>query len=76
MKQQATRRVTLAVSGMSCGGCAADLERTLARVAGVQQARVEFASGQATLEYDPSRTDVQALTAQIVAAGHQVRPLS
>ena len=76
MAEQGAERVTLAVGGMSCDGCAAGIERTLARVPGVRAARVSFASGQANVEYDPSRTDPQALAAAVTAAGFEVAPLS
>ena len=76
MAQQAAERVTLAVSGMHCGGCAAGVQRALIQTAGVQAAEVSVAAGQATVEYDPAQTDPQALAAVVTAAGYRVAPLA
>jgi P-type Cu+ transporter len=76
MTQQAPGRVTLAVSGMSCGGCAAGVQRILTQAPGVREAQVTFATGQATVEYDPAQTAPQALAALVIAAGYEVAPRS
>ena len=75
MEQQTSTALTLSVSGMSCGGCAAGLERALTQTWGVRQARVNFDTGEATVEYDPERTDPEALSAVVVRAGFQAMPL-
>ena len=46
-----TRRVRLDVSGMTCGACAARIEKKLNKVAGVR-ASVNFATGVATIDAD------------------------
>ncbi len=76
MAEQATGQVTLTVSGMSCGGCAAGVQRILLQGPGVREAQVSFAAGQATVEYDPAQTDPQALAALVTAAGYRVTTLS
>src|SRR5690349_3360509 len=48
-----SERITLPVTGMSCAACAARTEKNLNRVPGVNQASVNFATKQATVEYDP-----------------------
>ena len=45
--QNAARTVVLAVTGMTCGGCASTLTRVLSRVPGVEAAQVDLASGRA-----------------------------
>ena len=42
---QELRPTTLAVSGMTCGGCARTIERVLSRVPGVTSANVDFDLG-------------------------------
>ena len=76
MTQQATGQVTLSVGGMSCGGCAAGVQRTLNQTPGVREAKVTFATGQATVEYDPAQTNPQELAAVVAAAGYQVAPVA
>jgi copper chaperone len=58
--------VVLTVSGMTCGGCAGTVARVLARVPGVENARVDLASGRATVI---GTATAQALLAAIAAAG-------
>lgn len=41
--------VVLAISGMTCGGCAGAVSRALSAVAGVAEARVDLAAGRATV---------------------------
>ncbi|PYS95396.1 MAG: hypothetical protein DMF65_14205, partial [Acidobacteria bacterium] len=56
-----TRRVELAVTGMTCAACARRVERGLSKTPGVGAAHVNFATARATVEYDPRRTDVRRL---------------
>ena len=41
--------VVLAISGMTCGGCASAVTRALSAVPGVVEARVDVAGGRATV---------------------------
>jgi len=41
--------IVLAISGMTCGGCAGAVGRALAAVSGVIEARVDLAGGRATV---------------------------
>jgi copper chaperone CopZ len=41
--------VVLAISGMTCGGCAGAVGRALSQVPGVSEARVDLAAGRATV---------------------------
>jgi Cu+-exporting ATPase len=64
--------VSLPVSGMTCGNCARTVERKLATTPGVFRAQVNLAGGKATVEYDPARTNAQALAAAVESLGYQV----
>jgi Cu+-exporting ATPase len=61
----AQEKIELAVTGMSCAGCALNVEKTLKKRPGVLEANVNLATARATVTYDPelvSRTDlVQAI---------------
>jgi P-type Cu+ transporter len=65
-----TERVSLPITGMNCAACAARIEKTLKGAAGVRQANVNFAAHQATVEYDPARTDTQSLVEVVREAGY------
>jgi P-type Cu+ transporter len=47
--KDAAGAVVLAISGMTCGGCAGAVIRALSAVAGVTAARVDLAGGRATV---------------------------
>lgn len=52
--------VTVSVSGMTCNGCAAKLERALQATAHVQSARVSFEEGKAVVQGTASLEEVRA----------------
>lgn len=58
--------VALAVTGMTCGGCANAVKRALARVPGVTGATVDLAAGRAVVQ---GGARPEELVAAIEAAG-------
>jgi len=72
--RHAERELSLAIGGMTCGACAARIERRLNRLDGVA-ASVNFATEQAivTLAGD---LPVQRVLDEIAATGYQARPLA
>ena len=70
---ESKRKVDLPVVGMTCTNCAANVERTLnKKVEGVNSASVNFATETATIEFDPSVTDLQAMAEAVKKAGYQL----
>jgi Cu+-exporting ATPase len=69
---EASRRLDLPVSGMTCAACARTIERTLAKTAGVERANVNFATSTATVEYDPSRVRPGDFVGAIEGLGYGV----
>jgi len=67
-----TERVDLPISGMSCAACAQRIEKALAAAPGVREARVNFATSRATVEFDPGLTGVPALRQTVRDAGYDV----
>jgi Cu+-exporting ATPase len=68
-----TNKVELAVTGMTCANCSANIERALnKKVAGVVNASVNFASERAAVEYIPGMATVDEMIAAIEAAGYGV----
>ena len=66
------RRAELKISGMHCASCALNLERALQGRDDVYDARVNFATGTATVEYDPGRTTIADLERTVSSAGYAV----
>ncbi len=64
----------LDIAGMTCGSCAARVQRALARQAGVNDASVNYATGRATLELEPGAVDVDELVAAVHDAGYEASP--
>ncbi len=60
--------VELAIEGMTCANCAANIEKALNKVAGVE-AVVNFANEKAYARYQPEQTSVDALIAVVTATG-------
>jgi copper chaperone CopZ len=57
---------------MSCSGCAANVEKALKGVTGVEAANIDLKAGKAIVEYDPSQTDEKALASAVKKAGYGV----
>ena len=64
-----TVRSDLAVEGMTCAACATRIQRTLTKLDGVGEVRVNFANGRATVLHDDSVEDGQ-LRAAIERLGY------
>ncbi len=64
--------VQLTIEDMDCSDCALVLQHGLERSQGVLSARVDFASGQAWVEYDPHRTSLKALVKRVHDLGYRV----
>lgn len=63
-------KVTLAVTGMSCGGCAGSVQRALQSQPGVASAAVSLALKNARVEFDPAATSPDALVEAVRATGY------
>ncbi len=68
--------VELDVSGMTCGSCAARVQRALSRQPGVDEARVNYATGRATIELDPHALGAEELVAAVERAGYGAAPVA
>ncbi len=60
------------VIGMSCASCAARVDKTLNRQAGVKQASVNYASAMALVEYDCQLTNPETLQRAVQEAGYDL----
>lgn len=63
---------TIAVIGMACAGCAANVERRLNELEGVSSAAVNFAARTALVEYDPKVITPQIMKDEIIKAGYDL----
>lgn len=63
---------TIAVIGMACAGCAANVERRLNELNGISSAAVNFAARTAIVEYDPKVITPQMMKDEIIKAGYDL----
>ncbi len=66
---------TLKVRGMSCASCANNIESAIRAVPGVSESSVNFGVEQATITYDPQKTDIEAIQMAVEQAGYAAFPL-
>jgi len=65
----------LAVEGMTCASCAVRIQRVLSRQAGVNDARVNYATRHASVTYDPAAVDLPTLEGVVERLGYHATPL-
>ena len=64
--------ITLPITGMSCANCAANIERGLKKLEGVQSTNVNFAAEQAVIAFDPKQLHVKDVVKNIEGSGYKV----
>ena len=69
-----TAELELSVSGMTCGSCAARVEKVLNRQAGVERAGVNFSTERATVVFDPDVVGVEDLVGAVGKIGYGLPP--
>jgi len=64
--------ITLPVTGMTCANCAANIERGLKKLEGVQNSNINFATEQVILSFDPKKLRVRDVVENIEGSGYTV----
>ena len=67
--------IRLAVDGLRCASCVWVAENVLQRTVGVHEATISYATGRATLRWDPARVRLGDLAGRIAALGYRPRLL-
>lgn len=67
-----SKTTTLAITGMTCGGCAASIERSLTSLDGVTSCTVNLAAKSAEVVHDDA-VAVENLIARVEDAGFEAR---
>ncbi|HVC35414.1 MAG TPA: heavy metal translocating P-type ATPase [Chloroflexota bacterium] len=68
----ASREVLLPIEGMTCASCVRRVEKSLAKVPGVQEASVNLATEKAKVAFDPAIVTLELLGAAVEKAGYKV----
>jgi Cu+-exporting ATPase len=64
------KKAILKISGMYCASCVATIEQALKMTPGVKEAKINFASEKAYVEYDPDKTTLEDLHKSIKISGY------
>ena len=64
-------KITLKVEGMTCGGCAIGVKKTLEKQKGVRKADVSFEKGQAIAEVEKGKVKAEELAAAVTKFGYK-----
>ena len=67
-----TIKQTFPVLGMTCAGCASSAESIVQQQEGVVEASVNFATGNLTVEYEPSLTQTEQLQKALQSVGYDL----
>ncbi len=73
--QENIRTAKLKVDGMWCSGCAYVVKQALMRTPGVHSVTVSMLTRTATVTYDPTQTEVEALVAATTDYGYPSKVL-
>ena len=65
-------RIDLSIRGMSCASCVAKVEKGLAALEGVQDTKVNFATGKASVAFDVSTCSLGSLVKTVKDLGYEV----
>jgi Cu+-exporting ATPase len=71
-KDHKSRRIDVPLTGMNCAGCAANIEKALRNLGGVENATVNFATARATVLFSPQILKPEDIEKAIVSAGYGV----
>ncbi len=65
-----SEKKTFKIEGMSCASCAANVEKSLNKVKGVEKASVNFANKSAQVDYDKNKTNEKELFGSVIKSGY------
>lgn len=68
-----TKPVRVAITGMHCASCASVIERTLKDSPGVEKVEVNFGTEKAKIAFDPTKTNISALSQAIEPLGYSLK---
>jgi copper chaperone len=60
------------INGMSCGHCVMAVEKSIKKLPGIEDVKVQLAEGLATVYYDESKVSLDAIAESIEEAGYSV----
>ncbi len=68
--------ITLAIDGMHCASCSANVEKTVSKLQGVLEANVNIATNKGTFSYNEEITNISAIKKEIEGLGFKASEVS
>ena len=69
------RELSMPIEGMTCASCVRRVEKSLAKLPGVQEANVNLATENAKVVFDPALVSLDQLAAAVEKAGYKIGPM-
>jgi len=64
------------IEGITCTGCAMDMENILLGLNGVEEASLNYADGEFTIQYDPGEIEVKSIIKKVKNLGFKTQILT
>jgi Cu+-exporting ATPase len=71
-EENVTKKISFAVSGMTCASCVSHIEKALKGLNGVNSVNVNLATEKATVEYNPIKVGMVDFRKSVVGAGYAI----
>ncbi|MFP4654624.1 MAG: heavy-metal-associated domain-containing protein [Methanohalobium sp.] len=65
--------VTIKIEGMSCAHCQANVKKAITSVNSVSSAEVNLEEGKATVQYDPTKTELDKIKSAVEDMGYEAK---
>ena len=69
MDENAVKKIHLKAEGITCSGCAVDMETVLRNADGIMDAKVDYASGLININFDPRELRVDQVVSMVEKLG-------
>lgn len=73
--EKTAKQINIQVEGISCTGCATDIETILRNTDGILDAKVIYATGIIKIEYDPSEIELGQIFSIVKKIGFNIKTL-
>lgn len=64
------------IEGITCTGCAMDMENIMLNIEGVEEASVNYADGEFTIQYDPGEIEEKEIIIKVKNLGLKTKLLT
>jgi mercuric ion transport protein len=73
LDQNNLETIVFNIEGMTCSSCEEHVHHSIIELGGIHSASASYEQGQATIQFDKTKTDVAEITKAINATGYQIK---